>query len=587
MNLKRSTILTIFLTAVAAVSTMAQGASKEVSDTVMVLPFENTSGRPEFNWVGESFADSLSDLLRIPRVNVLSNEERKIIQQKLRISLSSIPSLAASLKMAQSGKANLLVSGKYSIVQVEGDAAVAIEVTAKIIRVSEGRFLSEDLGGKRITRDIVITDALKNLQTIQGQVAYQILYQRDRQGLPYAQTYFTDKAVKVPALAFEAYVKGLVAGDAEAQSREGYFKNAFRIYFEQTSGGVYDVAAIELGHLYLSQRKFSDALYYFSRIGSDSENYAEAAFYSGLINWRLANFEQALAVLRPLADDRKLAPVYNTLGAIAVHASRLERKKDMARSTALLDEGLRYLQDAVKFSPDNADALFNYGLALFTAGKYESAIEQLKASLQVRERDGECRFLIAKALESMQDPSAAEADDEAKRLLTEDNRYAKFQAEWSRTKSTDLFNFRVLLPPRKDFVGLVMTKKNAAPEQSRVDETEALLSKAREYSKMAKDDEAMDVLRRVLAGEPMSAEAHYLIGMIYFRRGDLDEALRNLRTSLFWDNRFFEAYVPLVKIYIQRGDCLLARNSFESAKEVAPQRDEVKSLQRQLERCSK
>ena len=52
-------------------------------DAVMVLPFENTSGKAEFNWVGESFADSLSDLLAIPGTfRVITNEQRKIQQQK-------------------------------------------------------------------------------------------------------------------------------------------------------------------------------------------------------------------------------------------------------------------------------------------------------------------------------------------------------------------------------------------------------------------------------------------------------------------------------------------------------------------------
>src|SRR5437763_17079897 len=73
----------------------AVGYGRQSGDTVMVLPFENTSGKAEFNWVGESFADSLSDLLGIPGTfRVVSNEQRKIQQQRLRIPLSTIPSLA-------------------------------------------------------------------------------------------------------------------------------------------------------------------------------------------------------------------------------------------------------------------------------------------------------------------------------------------------------------------------------------------------------------------------------------------------------------------------------------------------------------
>ena len=212
----------------AAVFVQAQTVSSN-TDTVLVLPFENTSQRAEFNWVGESFADALSDLLKVPSLNVVSNDERKIIQQRLRVPLTSLPSLATSLKLAREGKATLLIAGKYNIVPAQGETAAIVSVTAKIIRVNEGRFLSEEFSdGRRITRDIYLNDALANLQTVQGQVAYQILYQRDK-ALPFAQNQFVEAANKVPARAFEAYIKGL-ASELDPQTRENYLKNAIRIY---------------------------------------------------------------------------------------------------------------------------------------------------------------------------------------------------------------------------------------------------------------------------------------------------------------------------------------------------------------------
>ncbi|HEX2639715.1 MAG TPA: hypothetical protein VHL50_04050, partial [Pyrinomonadaceae bacterium] len=72
--------LSILILLLACVAAQAQTSS----DTVLVLPFENTSNKADFNWVGESFADSLSDLLRVPTLNVVKNDERKIIQQRLR-----------------------------------------------------------------------------------------------------------------------------------------------------------------------------------------------------------------------------------------------------------------------------------------------------------------------------------------------------------------------------------------------------------------------------------------------------------------------------------------------------------------------
>jgi hypothetical protein len=72
---------------IAFASINAQTVEK-MSETVMILPFENTSNKPEFNWVGESFAGSLSELLKVPTLNVVSNQERKIIQQRLNIPLT-------------------------------------------------------------------------------------------------------------------------------------------------------------------------------------------------------------------------------------------------------------------------------------------------------------------------------------------------------------------------------------------------------------------------------------------------------------------------------------------------------------------
>src|SRR3982751_4448632 len=365
------------------------------TDTVLVLPFENTSNKAEFNWVGESFADSLSDLLRVPTLNVISNDERKIIQQRLRIPLTTLPSLATSLKLARESGATLLIAGKYNIVPAQGDTAATINVTTKIIRVNEGRFLSEVIDGRQVQRDITLNDALGNLQTIQGQIAYQILYQRDK-ALPFSQNQLIESANKVPARSFEAYIKGLLTSAPEA--KENYFKNAVRLFADVTPDATYSDASLELGHLYLGQRRFPESIEYFQRvinanqqckekaradnkpIRCSDEGYAEASFYIGLIQWQQGNYEPALAVLRPLAEDLKLTSVYNALGAIAVQASRAE-KKNQAKPAALLTEGQELLKKAADSAPDELNIRFNYALANYLSGNYPEAAASLKSFL--------------------------------------------------------------------------------------------------------------------------------------------------------------------------------------------------------------
>ncbi len=583
----RKSIFISFLFLFAFLSINAQTVQKNV-DTVMILPFENTSDKAEFNWVGESFANSLSDLLKVPSLNVITNDERKIIQQRLRVPLTVLPSLATSLKIARESNASLLIAGKYNIVPAQGDVAAIVSVTAKIIRVNEGRFLSEELpDGRRITRDINLSDALGNLQTIEGQIAYQILYQRDK-ALPFSQNQFIESANKVPARAFEAYIKGLLSSETDLQTRENYFKNAMRIYSEdeKTKGGIYADVALELGHFYLNQHKNQEAIDYFSRVPQESPQYAEAAFYTGLTQWQQKNYEQALAVLRPLAEDLKLTSVYNTLGAIAVEASR-EDKKNKGKSDALLTEGLELLKKASESAPDEPNARFNYGMALFLSGNYVEAVSQLKPVLVNNARDGESYYLLAKALESLKDATAADFDNQAIRFLTANNKYAKLQTEWQSSRSIGNINLRVRQPPRKDFVSVILIKKQATPVQTAQNETEVLLAQARTFYTNGNNDEAMVVLRKVLVSEPMSAEAYLLLGNIHLRRGDLEQAVSSLKTALFWDNRLTTAHVGLGKIYLQKGDCLQAKNYAASALAIDSENQDATGLERQVERCSK
>ena len=584
-------------------SVFAQSSPKFV-DTVMVLPFENTSNKPEFNWVGESFALSLSELLKLPSLNVVSNGERKIVQQRLRIPLSNLPSLATSLKLARESNATLLIAGKYDIVPAHGDTAATLNVIAKIIRVNEGRFLNEELSdGRRITRDINLNDALGNLQTMQGQIAYQILYQRDK-ALPFSQNQLIEAANKVPGRAFEAYIKGLLTPAPEA--RENYFKNAIRLYAEFAPDQTFSDAALELGHLYLSQRKNADAIESFGRVINanlqcrdkakaeskiaqcNDESFAESSFYIGLIQWQQGNYEQALAVLRPLAEDLKLTNVYNALGAIAVQASRKEKKNE-AKAAGLLTEGIDLLKKAAESAPEAATVRFNYGLALFLNENYTDAANEFRAVIAADPRDGEAYYLLAKTLDALKDTTAQAVDSQARTFLTVSNRYANLEKEWIKSKSVSDVPLRVEQPQRKDFVSVVLSRKNssatgAAPAAS---ETESLLAQARLQYKNGNDDEAMATVRRVLGGEPMSAESYLILGKIHMRRGDREQAVSAFKTAIFWDNRQIDAYVNLGKIYLERGECLQVKNYAASAIELNADNPDAVALQRQAERCSK
>ena len=76
-------------------------AQSGATETIVVLPFENRSDHPEFNWIGESFADSLSTLFTKPGLVVITGDERAVAYQRLHLPLTVLPSRATAIKIAR------------------------------------------------------------------------------------------------------------------------------------------------------------------------------------------------------------------------------------------------------------------------------------------------------------------------------------------------------------------------------------------------------------------------------------------------------------------------------------------------------
>src|SRR6266446_7246041 len=125
ISLPDFTLRRLLVAAVALLFFAAPGPTaraQSASDVVMVLPFENTSNRPEYNWVGESFADSLAELLNKPGLLVVSGDDRQLAYQRLRLPETVIPSRATAIKLAREAKASMIVIGTYSVTPAQDSA---------------------------------------------------------------------------------------------------------------------------------------------------------------------------------------------------------------------------------------------------------------------------------------------------------------------------------------------------------------------------------------------------------------------------------------------------------------------------------
>ena len=567
----------LFLSLVFVAPSAAQTAQGR--DVVVVLPFENTTAQGEYNWIGGSFADALSDLLGVPGIVSLSGDEREIAYQRLRLPLTTLPSRATTIKIAREARATLVVVGKYTVIPAkrEGDVA-AVEGTAQVIRVNEGRFTGAPLDGRWAVHLYDFGGALSNLQTIQGRLAYQVLYQRDK-ALAYSLNQFVERATKVPPRAFEAYIKGVATNDSTRRS--AYLQNAMREFERENAGAVYTQAAFELGGVYFRDGDFARAAEAFSKVPKRDRNYAEAAFYAALSYWRRNDLSNALGTLTTLAADAPLTSVYNNTGAISVQAARAE--KNTEERQRLLTQASSFLSRAVESAPEDTRAHFNYALALFAAGKVADAVEQVRPVIAAVPQDGEALFIFAKGLERLgRTEAATAADNEARKYLSV---YARLQTEWQRTgilpevpvRLYGEFNRFVLLAFERN----KQDEATQAAEGAREDGD--LLQKGRELYRAGRDDEAIPELRRALTVEPMNAEAYLLIGRINQRRGDADAAISALKTAIFWDARMLDAHVLLGRIFFERGDRAQAIAYARNAIQIDPNNQEALALQRQVE----
>jgi tetratricopeptide (TPR) repeat protein/nucleotide-binding universal stress UspA family protein len=578
MNMSKKLFLPLALVCAATLLPARVAAQAQAGrDTIIVLPFENTTNQREYNWVGASFADSLAELFaHAPGLGVVSTDERELLYQRLRLPLTSSPSRATAIKIAREAKATLVVIGTYSVKSPEAkeggddkeDKVAPLEVsgTASVVRVNEGKLWRKfDFGG-----------AVTNLQRTQGTLAYQILYLRD-DALTISLNRVLELATRVPPRAFESLVKGIMTDDPE--KRSAYLQNAGREFTKAHPGEIYPEAEFELGNLYYQQEKWKDAAEHFAKLKKGDAHYAEAAFYGGLTHWRLNDLKSALAMLVPLTTDMPLTGVYNNAGAISLQAARGEKPGD--EHDRLLKQATDFLSRARETEPQDATVLYNYAYALFLSNKFAEAADQLRNVLTLKPRDGEVLFLYAKALERAgQTEAATAADNEARRYLKP---YAQYQTEWQKSQTINSVPPR--LAARFDVAHAIEIETK--PAQTSTAAAQDLLERARKLYVAGQDDELLPELNRVLMIEPMNAEAHLYVGRVYQRRGDLPRAVASLKAALFWDAKLIDAHILLGRIFLEQGDRAQAMVHARTAIQLDPNNQEAIALFRQVETGAK
>ncbi len=523
------------------------------ADVVLTMPFENESGRPEYNWIGESFAITLASLLDAPGIIAISPEERNLAYERLGLRSSDLLTRAAMIRIAEAAQANLAVIGTFDIGGDSKKASIAIK--ARLIETKEGRLVANKVFN--------LSGLLVKLQEMQGQLAWSILYERNPM-LSYSKDQLVRRSTHMPPRAYESFVKGVQTPDPKVS--ESFLRRSIQEYQAGGGPGQFADAIFQLGLLFYHQRNFGAAAIEFTRLTPNDPHYLESMFFGGVSFAQSNDFKSALAAFEKLLKPMPLLEVWNNAGSVMVALGNQ-------------DEALRLLRQAVANSPYDQVYRFNYGYALWRYGRFEQAAEHLREALKSNPADGEAQYLLARCLKATGPVDEARAaDDEARRLL--DNRYAKWEVAPE--------HMPILARMKTEFSRAAYFKlERQQPPAAALPPVQAisqpqLLDNARQLAGSGRDVEALAEIDKLLKMNSSNADAHLLRAQLYQRGSQIDLAIASYSAAISGNPRLLAAHIALGQIYFSRGDLGRAIAHSNQAMEIDPQDRQAIALRRQL-----
>jgi tetratricopeptide (TPR) repeat protein len=522
-------------------------------DSVVVMPFENRSQMAKYNWIRDSFAILLSDVLDVPGISVLSVDERNMVFDKMNLSPSDLLTRAAMIRVSGTAQANLALVGEFDIGEDKESASIAI--TARLIETREGRLVGN--------KAFYYSGPLSDLQQWQGQLAWNIIIERNPT-LPYSKEQMIRRAKKAPPLAYESFVKGIQTRDAKM--RESFLRRSIQEYESAGEAGHFGQAIYELGMLNYRQGDFAEAAKRFQELVKDDPNYTESLFYLGLAAYKAGDNNQAASAFQKLVEVAPMYEAINNAGATLIAKGETEK-------------GLQYLRRALANNPNDNLYRFNYGYAQWRAQNFTEAAEHLRAVVKANPRDGEAQYLLARALAATgQQAEAAQSDNEAKKYLSN---YAKWAVAPDRIPL--LVRFKDELN-RAAFYKMERQQQNPQSRPSAQQVTMRQdLDRARQLINAGNDAAGLNEAQRVLAVDSTNAEAHFLRGIVYQRQGKTEGAISAFQAAVSSNPRMVEAHIALARLHLARGGRALALAHCQQALGIDPQNRDAIALKQQIE----
>ncbi len=494
---------------------------------VLVLPFENRSGDPSLNWIGDSFPDTLNQRLSSAGFLTITRDDRQFAFDHLGLPVDFKPTRATTIRIAQTLDADYIIVGNYSV------NSGRIAVQARVLSVKS----------LRLSVPLEDSSPLQNLFDIENAIAWKVARQIDPK-FPVAQQTFLAASAGVKLTAFENYIRGT---DAPSQ-----VERLKRLQLAVAQAQDYSAALLALGKAQYAARQFDAAAATLAKVPINDRLALEASFYLGLARFNTAKYADAQKAFEFVATRLPLPEVVNNE---AVALSRQGK------------DAVALFQQAITADPNDPDYHYNLAVALLHRGDPAAAAPELDAALKLRPNDSEAldlkprvaaaQHLTGTALHNAITAGGFDPLERIRRTYSEASfRQAAFQLDEVRAMRL------ATLPPAEQ-----------AAEYARAGTT---------YLNQGLVPEAEREFLAAVAADPNCAPAHAGLAQVRERSGSEPEARSEAQASLKLHPNA-PAYMVLARLDLKKNDLAATAADVASALKLDPQNGPALGMKQQLQ----
>ena len=518
--------------AVPAATAIAQGVAPSGGNRQLVIPFDNPQHEARLYWLSEGSAVALTDDLIALGVPTITRDERVRAFERLRVPVVASLSHATIIRLGEIVGASQVILGSFDVSDEQ------ITVRARAIQLDAGR----------LTPEIVEQGPLNDMFAVYARVA--------RRLAPGSRV-DVDESSHPPLAAFEDYIKGLIAEAPD--TRISFLNQALR------AAPMLQRARLALWDVYNEEGDHQKALATIRQIPNDDPRARDAHFKEALSLLQLEAYEQAYNALTELNTARPGAALLNDLGVV-----QLRRPAPAPGGRAV-----SFFTEATKLDGADPDLFFNLGYAYWFERDVPSAVAALRDAVRRNPADGEAHYVLAVALQASGRAAESSRERELARQLS--SHVAQWESRSAANGPVPRGLERVKMGPDDAALQHLEDVLDTSGQREQREQATFHLDAGRRLFQADRDAEAIAELRRAVFLAPYDAEAHLLLGRLYLRGGQVQQAIEELKISI-WSDDTIAAHLVLAEAYVEGKDAAAAREEAQGVLARDPSNVQARAL---------